>query len=198
MKLLTINPTVPAVTQSILAQNPKKYSLWLMPQENDAAKLQTQIDALAENRGPKFAPHVTVIGGIWFKSEDEAIDWAHKLQKGLEGFGEISCDFDKTPYYSEGVWSQALCATMEPSEPFLDLCRKARLILNGDSDNWTFPYPICLPHLSLFYGTENVPQKEDVKPVPSFRSDMLALWETNPSTLEGVPEWKEIVRINLQ
>jgi hypothetical protein len=172
----------------------KNYSLWLLPPKQEAAQIAT----LSENRGPAFIPHITVVGGIKCDSEDQALEAAHNLQEGLKGFGKISCEFKPVPFSSERVWSQALCLEMESSESFLKLCQTSRTILDKNAENWSFPPPVSMPHLSLFYGVSNIPPKNDMQPVHPFHAYSLALWQTHPATLEGVSSWKEIARIDLR
>jgi hypothetical protein len=180
------------------ATAPIMVSLWLLPPESRRPKLQNEIDRLAEGRGPSFAPHVTVVGSIPCQSEQHALEMGKKLQEGLKGFGKIPCQFNNVPYSSKGAWSQGLFLVMDVSAPYMNLCQKSRGLLGMDTENWRFPAPAGLPHLSLFYGVKNVPEKKEVMPVPAFFSYELALWLTNPSTLEGVPEWKEMTTISIK
>jgi hypothetical protein len=177
---------------------PMSLSLWLVPLKMTKERIEEQIDKLAENRGPTFGPHVTVIGGIPCQSESDALEMAKILQDGLRGFGEVPCGFSSVPDTSKGVWSQALFLTMEMSAPFMDLCEQARALLGMDTENWTFAPPVGMPHISLFYGVENIPEKSEVKPISPFHSYTLTLWRTDPPTLEGVPNWKQVAVIDLR
>jgi hypothetical protein len=177
---------------------PCSLSLWLVPLKLMKIRIQEEIDELAENRGPTFDPHVTVIGNIPCQSESDALEMAKRLQDGLQGFGKVPCVFSSGPFTSKGVWSQALFLTMEMSAPFMNLCQQSRALLGMDTENWTFAQPVGMPHLSLFYGSENIPEKSEVKPIAPFDSYTLTLWRTDPATLEGVPNWKEIAEINLR
>ena len=176
---------------------PLTLSLWLLPPKSAQIKIQEQIDRLAKDRGPSFPPHVTIIGGIPCRSEEHAQEMAQTLQDGLRGYGKIPCSFSSIPFTSKGVWSQALFLTMEMGAPFMNLCQKCRMLLGLDVEDWRFAPPAGLPHLSLFYGVSNLPDKKEVLPVDPFYSYSVALWRTDPSTLESVPNWKEIAVIDL-
>lgn len=174
-------------------------SLWLIPPKNTKVRIQQQIDRLAENTGaPTFDPHVTVIGGIPCQSERHALEMAKTLQEGLRGFGKVPCTLSSVPFNSKGVWSQALFLTMEFSAPFMNLCQQSRALLGMDTENWMFAAPVHMPHLSLFYGVDDIPEKKEVQQILPFPAYTLALWKTDPPTLEGVPKWKEIALIDLR
>lgn len=199
--LTMTNNEIKNIAQEVLSteEKPIKLSLWLLPPRNFKDKIQQQIDKLADNKGPTFDPHVTVIGDIECKSEEEVLEVATKLQEGLKGFGKIPCSFSSVPYTSKGVWNQALFLTMEQSAPFMNLCQQSRAILGLDTENWSFGLPVNMPHLSLFYGLDkDIPNKSEVEPVAPFYSSMLALWKTDPATLEGVPNWTEVVTIHMR
>jgi hypothetical protein len=176
---------------------PITLSLWLMPPHYNVQRIQAQIDKLADGKGPTFIPHVTIITGIQCYSEEEVQEIAKKLQEGLKGFGRVPCSFGSVPYTSKGHWNQALFLTMDMAASLLNICQKSRIILGMDTEIWRFAPPAGLPHLSLFYGISDIPDKKEVKPVLPFHSMSLALWKTDPPTLEGVPSWKEVAVIEL-
>merc|ERR1712176_1624022 len=97
--------------------------------------------------------------------------------------------------------SQALVFPMEGiSDQYVQLCETSRYLLDLPLSGCTnFPPPVNRPHMSLFYGTENIPDPAIVDPsLPtSFEGTRAALWITTPSTLEGVPKWKQIDVIDL-
>jgi hypothetical protein len=194
---------------ALLTTNPKKLrtrkksdglalSLWLIPPRTTYEKLKRQMDELSQNgkRGPAIAPHITVIGGISCQSDAHALEIARSLEKGLSGFGEIPCTVSSVD--SKDVWSQALYFTVERSEQLMNLCEKVRDVLGLDTENWTFPSPALRPHLSLFYGVDNVPDKTEVQLVAPFHAYRIALWRTDPPTLEGVKHWKEISSFDIR
>jgi hypothetical protein len=178
---------------------PMTLSLWLIPPVTSKDKIKRQFDKLAANRGPSFDPHVTIIGGIQCQSESHAQEMVKTLQEGLKGFGPVPVGSSARAFTSKGVWSQALFLTVESSAPMMNLCVQSRALLGMDTEKWRFAPPVNMPHLSLFYGEEaNIPDKNEVVPIPSFHSSTLALWSTDPPTLEGVPKWKEIAVIDIQ
>eukprot|EP00429_Kryptoperidinium_foliaceum_P001618 CAMPEP_0176008886 /NCGR_PEP_ID=MMETSP0120_2-20121206/3970_1 /TAXON_ID=160619 /ORGANISM="Kryptoperidinium foliaceum, Strain CCMP 1326" /LENGTH=196 /DNA_ID=CAMNT_0017341673 /DNA_START=368 /DNA_END=954 /DNA_ORIENTATION=+ len=147
-------------------------SLWLMPPQPARDTIAAQINALAQNgkRGPVFAPHVTVVGAFKCKSEEEVQIVAEKLRDGLAGFGEIPCGTSAVAYAGKGAWNQALYITVELSAPLMNLCQKSRALLGMDTDDWTFPAPATYPHMSMFYGIDDVPDKSEVYTVKPFYS----------------------------
>jgi hypothetical protein len=175
---------------------PITLSLWLYPPQDAVLVIQDQIDMLAEDRGPSFLPHVTIVSGIPCQSEEQTLQMGRALQDGLRGFGEVHCHFSSTPKTSEGVWNQALYLTMDETDPFMKLCETCRVIL-GLELPCTFAPPAHKPHMSLFYGVTDIPEGSEVEPVKSFEASAIALWTTSPSTLASVPNWKEVSVIKL-
>lgn len=177
-----------------------------------AEAVQTQIDDWARTyHGPTFLPHVTLVGGIPAQSVDDAHTLAANLQAGLANFGSVEIllgDILREPTQ----WNQALIVEVEQSASFLSLCRTSRSILGMPVDDcYLFPPPANVPHMSLYYGVPpNVPRldgdanddKEGLVvnaaiPHGSFQATTLMLWITNPSTLDGVPDWKPVATIKL-
>jgi hypothetical protein len=175
---------------------PMTLSLWLYPPHDARLDIQDQIDMLAEDRGPSFAPHVTLVGGLPCQSEEEALQLGRALQDGLRGFGEVPCHFSSTPKTSEGFWNQALYLTVNETDPFMKLCEACRVII-GLELPCTFASPARKPHLSLFYGVTDIPNASEVEPVKPFQASTIAIWSTGPSTLAGVQSWKELSVIKL-
>lgn len=175
-------------------------SLWLLPPRTTHHKIKGQIHQLAENgkRGPTFEPHITIVGGIKCISEAHALELARRLETGLKGFGKVPCSLSPVPYAAKGVWNQALYFTVETSASLMNLCQKARAILGMDTENWTFPAPATYPHLSVFYGIDEIPEKMEVQAIMPFHAYTVALWRTDPATLEGVRQWREISVIDIQ
>ena len=177
---------------------PTTLSLWLMPPEPNRKEIQEQINTFAaNNNGPVFVPHITVIGGITCQSEKHLAEIVKKLRGGLKGFGSVPCRLVSGPFTSKGVWSQAYFMVLDMCAPFMNWCQKSRAILGHDTERWRFASPADLPHLSLFYGTSNIPDKMSVKKIHPSQSFELALWQTDPQTIDGVPRWKEVATIDL-
>ena len=205
---------------------PMKVSLWLVPpgqnqetgnnSQDDSILSRTQkvIDDLStELNGPKFLPHVTIVGGIPVDSEADALALAENLRNGLKGFGQVECSFGDTVLSAQDCWNQALILELvPPSEDadFLNLCRACRKIMgmeqtdeNGDAC-LTFPAPLKVPHMSLYYGsTPPEPTETYISRVfgddhqKSFRAHRVMLWKTYPLTAEGVPEWQPLADFSI-
>ena len=175
-------------------------SLWLVPPLPTAQNIANQISTLSQDgtKAPLFAPHITVVGGIKCRSEEHVLEVAKTLEQGLGGFGKIPCLASSKAYTGKGVWNQALYLAVEPSAALLNLCQKARALLGMDTESWTFPRPAAYPHISMFYGIDNVPDTSKVESIPPFHAYRLALWRTDPPTLEGVALWKEIIAFDIK
>ena len=192
----SIHPYPPPSTQPPSSSSSScSLSLWLIPLNKET--IQTQITQLAKDRGGSiFPPHVTVIGNIPCQSDQHAREIANTLQEGLRGFGTVHCVPGPTKSFT--VWNQALVVTMEVSEQFLHLIQRSKHLLGMDTAI-EFPPPVSMPHLSLFYGLKNsIPEDYPEHPIAPFNALELALWTTNPPTLEGVSNWKEIAVIDLR
>lgn len=138
---------------------------------------------------------MTVTGGIKCRSRHDATRVLNLLQQELSGFGEISAVFEPKAT-NEDVWNQGLVVEMDTTPKFVRLCQRVRELLDMDTTN-LFPPPLGAPHLSLYYGVDNVPLAEEAEPVPNFKSDKLALWITEPTNTAGVPQWKFFGAISL-
>jgi len=160
--------------------------------------------------GPKFSPHVTIVGGIQVESEDDVQDLKYSLLTGYDSaalsgewnFAAIDGTF-KEIIEEPSPWSQAVAVEMIPSESFLVFCQLSKSLLDiddGDEDCSTFPSPNGVPHMSLYYGLPpNVPDTSSIdlsrifgkdEKDKTFQSTYVQLWKTTPSTLEGVPNWE--------
>jgi len=211
--------------------NPMKLSLWLVPPGGDGdeeggasesasetnsvfARTQKVIDDLsAQRNGSGFTPHVTLVGGIKVGSEPEALALAERLRNGLSGFGPVDCSFGNLVLSAPDCWNQALVLELvPPSEAFLRLCRASRKLLgmeqttNGEESCLTFPPPLGVPHMSLYYGDSPPPPSDEYRSrvfgsssnhEQSFRAHRVMLWKTDPSSAEGVPEWEPLADISL-
>lgn len=177
------------------------------------ARTQKVIDDLsAERGGPRFIPHVT-LGGAEVASEKEALALAEKLRTGLAGFGSVDCSIGERVLSAQNAWNQALVFELVPPfEQFLGLCTASRTILgmeptNRDGDDClTFPLPLLVPHMSLYYGNSPPPPSETYlsevfggtsSDKKIFQAHRIMLWKTDPSSLEGVSEWEPIADISI-
>ncbi|CAJ1911091.1 unnamed protein product [Cylindrotheca closterium] len=173
-----------------------KFSLWMIPPPSVSDVLEEQISFYSKTSGgPYFDPHVTVTGGIECDSFDDAKKIVSLLQQELSGFGKVDAVF-QTKARNFDTWNQALLVEMDASPKFVKLCQRVRELLKMDTTNLFSP-PVNAPHLSLFYGVNNVPNANDVETIPNFTSNTLALYITDPATAEGVPEWEFFAEISL-
>jgi len=179
--------------------NQAKVSLWLMPPEPAYSEIASQITKLAQREGSSvaFEPHVTIVGGISIQSPEEVGEIAEKLQEGLKGFGEVAVNVLPEAEGYDDKWNQALFLPIDPTDKLLHLCRKSREILELDAVTSLFPPPVNRPHISLYYGLENIPGRDEVTSVPSFESNRLTLWKTDPATVEGVRCWEKLAVIDI-
>ena len=181
------------------ASSPFKISIWLMPPPGVETRIQGLVNSLAKkNGGPTFRPHVTVVGGFECKSEEEAHRMAADLRKGLKHYGSVPCIFDPKFKSYPTTWNQSLIATVEVTEAFFNLCQISREILNVNPNNWTFPSPANLPHMSLFYGVENIPDLTGLSPIEDYEAHTISVWKTFSSDIGGVDEWVELDSFSLE
>jgi len=194
-----LEPRLQIPEEEVPASSEITLSLWLLPPLADSRELQHHIHRLSQGgtKGPVFQPHITLVGGIKCRSEVHVQEVARTLKEGLAGFGRIPCQLSPKAYSAEKYWSQALYLIIEPSAALLNLCQRARAMLGMDTENWTFPLPSSYPHISIFYGTKNIPDKADVPTVSSFHASRVALWRTDPSSLEGVTSWSEVTAFDI-
>jgi len=203
-----------------------KLSLWLIPpsgdsiteknpnennNDRDSVFYRTQKvinDLSAELNGPTFLPHITIVGGIKVRSETEAAVLAEKLRTGLAGFGPVECSFGDALLSATDCWNQALALELvHPSEEFLSLCKLSRNLLGMEQNQvngcLTFPPPLGVPHMSLYYGdSPPSPRNEYLLEIfgnqkKSIRTHRVMLWKTYPSSAGGVPEWEPLADISL-
>ena len=181
-----------------------KCSLWLHPPASARNDWRSLIDELTAEGGEAssvpFEPHLTIVGGI------QCVDPAtlcRELQEALQGrfVDGIECRFlEKAVSMRRNddtvQWNQALVAVAKQTDSLLALV-DACLTFFGRPLEFRFAPMICEPHLSLYYGTENVPDPENVVLRQPFTATELALWTTAPATVAGVAEWREVGRIFL-
>jgi hypothetical protein len=179
-----------------------KLSLWLRPDDPANATFQEQILRLSQRQdgssSVSFEPHVTILGNITCDEQDLPV-LLQRLEEGLRDFGSIFCQLHDRPYFAP-VWSQAAVLVVQESH---ELCRLVQLCqdivepLSSESIS-VFPPPIGLPHLSLFYGTTNVPTEQEIQAVPNcFTASSVELWSTIPMSVKGVVDWKMMHSVRL-
>mmetsp|Transcript_19749 Transcript_19749/g.29321 ORF Transcript_19749/g.29321 Transcript_19749/m.29321 type:complete len:189 (+) Transcript_19749:206-772(+) len=187
-----------------------KYSLWLIPPSPIGHMSGTIIRQLADTYSttgegaPVFEPHVTIVGGIDLPNDKDPRSICQKLETTLQGkFSDgIECEIEPLLFRdgretSKVQWSQALVAVLHKTESLVKLVHASRQALSMSPDPQFTP-GLNKPHMSLFYGTTNIPDLRNVDIPTAFRATELALWKTDPATLVGVRHWEEVGRINLQ
>eukprot|EP00978_Attheya_sp_CCMP212_P001156 scaffold2422_cov56-Attheya_sp.AAC.1 len=85
---------------------------------------------------------------------------------------------------------------MSRSEEYMNLIERSKKWM-GLQGEFLFRQPLGEPHYSYFYARDGAPPCSQVTPVPDFVAQELAVWCTDPATVDGVPQWKEIDRIDL-
>lgn len=182
-----------------------KVSIWMLPPTTVQRALKEQIAKhSSEHDGSiPFEPHVTVVGGIPCESLEQLDEWRCILKEGLYGVGAVPCSFRKKVHYvhdesesSSLIWNQACVCVMKRSTEFMDLIEKTRELM-GLEGPWQFKPPLGEPHYSFFYGCSNPPPPNEIEIPPDFNASQVALWCTDPSSVEGVRSWKELAIFDL-
>jgi len=187
-----------------------KISLWLIPPAGEVTHMiQQEIESLARMQDtPTFSPHITLVGGIEVNHR-EIVRIIMSLKKELSGFGAVPCKFDRVQgivaAYKDDEkkichWNQSTVAILNREEKLIEAIKIARKILlneNHDVDiismTHFFTAPTCEPHLSLAYAHQFLGSCIVNKDVPpDFEAKEVALWRTDPSSLEGVKKWYQI------
>jgi len=166
------------------------YSVWAVPPDDVAARLKKLMDSLgSEFGGPKFEPHITVVGAVSLTPEDAV----EKFRSACEGRKAYTATVDRVAtgtFSSQGVFL-VIHPTTEVVETSAHCC-------GHFGYKKSTPY---MPHLSLLYAdlTEDEKKKaqerasildESINSL-SFQVNRLALYktETEDKTLES---WEKI------
>ncbi len=119
----------------------KKYSLWLVPENNVYQEFETIISEFAQKTGsPTFTPHMTLHGPV--ESTDEQVvaavtEAAQNMSPFVLEIGDVECS---TTYF------QCVFARLKTSASLLDAHLKLRTALNFQDPH------VFMPHASLVYG----------------------------------------------
>ena len=147
-------------------------SLWLLLPAEVQHRLSAEISELAKPHGaPSFTPHITIVGGIsttQYKNAEEFLRGSElipQLRQRLQGFGTVPIqpEVEKPVRGHQEVWYQALYYALQPNDDFVRLCRLCRQVLienqflEPSSLAVEFPPPASTPHISMYYGVDNVP-----------------------------------------
>lgn len=125
-----------------------RYALWLLPGEQVSTAFAELIERLSKSYGgPRFTPHVTLLG--WVTGTEEALaQTTAQLATQLEPFMLRPVGLDGDAYYFRCFYLK-----LDKSEALLRTHEKASTIFNaGHSSDY-------LPHLSLVYGQLSTPEK---------------------------------------
>lgn len=178
-----------------------RLSLWLRPDDPACSFYRDQIRRLSDresNTSGPFEPHVTLVGSI-LCDESQLQQLIQHLEDKLQGFGSVYCQLEPRPYFAP-VWHQAAVLVVKESHELDRLVSFCQETVEPYSEGAisVYPPPVARPHLSLYYGTTNVPTEDEIEVAPdSLTASCVELWSTNPSTAEGVRGWKMVHSISL-
>ena len=146
---------------------------------------------------PLPEPHVTLLGEIEERSVPEA---SERLRK-LKGFGPVAVEFVELHAADDAPWQQSAVALVRETPHLLNLrswAMEAFASAGEEPASATAAWaaPLGRPHLSLAYGSPPAALAHLSLP-PPFVAEHVALWRTEPLTLEGVPLWREVARVAL-
>ncbi|KFK28561.1 hypothetical protein AALP_AA7G012300 [Arabis alpina] len=171
------------------------YSVWALPDEETEPRFIKIMESLrSEFSGPRFDPHVTVVGATNLTEEE-----AKKMfQAACDGFKPYTATVDRV---STGTFFyQCVFLLLESTHEVMKAGEHCKKHFNCDT---TTPY---MPHLSLLYAelTEEEKKKAQEKAYTldstldglTFRLNRLALCKTDveDKTLES---WEKVVVCNL-
>ncbi|KAL3924882.1 MAG: hypothetical protein SGILL_000775 [Bacillariaceae sp.] len=208
------SPTKISQAEAVKKQQPQQthLSIWLIPPEPYRTELQERIDTLAEDHdGPKFTPHITVVGNVPASTPEEEQQVVDQLKTALyhQRRPSVACSFLPKLLSFPKKWNQALIAELDLAEDkdqeFYNLCVAVREATGLPTEDWGFAPPSKLPHLSLYYGTgDNVPSLDNGagdehlnQPIESFHAHDIQVVRVT-SSLESVPEWKNVGSVRFE
>ena len=168
-----------------------------------------------------FEPHVTIVGGIDVHCGDDD-DHHHPSQQQQQQQQElllqrlcrdlenvlrgkfvngIDCRVQEklvSVKRDDGTvqWNQALVAVLDQTPSLLALVDACRTFFQKPLESKFAPM-LRQPHLSLYYGIDDISDSDHVTVRQPFIATELALWKTEPGTIAGVSEWSELGRLHL-
>jgi len=124
------------------------HSVWLMPDPDDEALFQSDVDELARRfRAPRFRPHLTLVEDME-RGADELAPLAGEIAAGLAPFAAPVRDIAVGDLFFRSFY-----ALFENAGPLRELKRRAiARIAPGGLDCF-------MPHVSLLYGVPDGPEK---------------------------------------
>jgi hypothetical protein len=166
-----------------------RFALWLIPGEPHRTRLADLIGDLGRRCGtPRFAPHITLLGGITGTVVALATKTA-VLADTLPPLDVRLTDIDcGTSYF------HSLFALAEPEAVLVTMRREAQRVFEID------PGRDHRPHLSLFYGEPEMGTKEQIRQTLGGRLDMtLRLDRVGLYRIEGAPSaWHAVAEFRLR
>src|SRR3989338_2213040 len=137
-----------------------KYTLWVVPTPQIKSILEKIILDLSEKyQGPKFEPHMTLLGDIE-TSEEEILKKTKELASIVKPFtcvlGEISFS---TTYF------QNVFVRVKSSANLMEANLAAKQIFNVGNN-------LFMPHISLLYGEHDISTREKIASKIQLPSDM--------------------------
>nr|XP_023881913.1 cyclic phosphodiesterase-like [Quercus suber]POE73742.1 cyclic phosphodiesterase [Quercus suber] len=166
------------------------YSVWAVPPDDVAARLRKLMDSLgSEFGGPKFEPHITVVGAVSLTPEDAV----EKFRSACEGRKAYTATVDRVA--TGTFFYQCVFLLIHPTTEVVET--SAHCCGHFGYKNST-PY---MPHLSLLYAdlTEDEKKKaqerasilDESSNSLSFQVNRLALYKTDTedTTLKS---WEKI------
>jgi hypothetical protein len=134
-----------------------------------------------------------------------------RLQSAFNGFGSITCEFDqdqgvKAMIQKDGTvkWNQASLAIVKQTKQYtkaIDTADKALFGSNSTKFERHYREPALKPHYSFVYTDDAafaLNLETTLKCPSSFTSTIIAMWWTDPPTLEAVADkWKFVGNIYL-
>ena len=169
-------------------------SVWLCPPIAARDALFATMQSVAKSSNlPEFYPHVTLIGDAGDHTPEEA----SSLLSKLEGAGPVKIEC--TEVVAEALWTQSAAAVVVETPQLIALQKLAVTTFKGKqaaAEGLTWAPPLGKPHISLAYG--NAPELLATLEVPEpFVADRVAIVMTEPVSVEGVANWKEIAQVLL-
>jgi len=126
------------------------YSLWLSPEERQAARLQAKIDRLAKAQGSEtFRPHVTISSGLQQKPSSEALRQLAK-RHSKPTLAALRVQHSEHHY-------QCLSLALRRDRALMELRADALSSLGGKDK--AAPYQ---PHISLLYAKLSAARRENL------------------------------------
>lgn len=154
-----------------------KYSLWIVPRGETGERLQTLIDALAEEHGaPVFTPHLSLVANI-FATPEELPEVKRRATELAGSLGSFTIKLTELSYLDEEFRCLFYLAESEGLERAYQTATEY-FPQAGDEHFASFP------HLSVLYGEFERTTKEEIirqhQPEPmEFTVNEIDLYLTN-------------------